>query len=261
MEPDPIHWEDVIEIKRDDGFLKNKTPAEMEQYQERLERFLDYVENTEQGQELLQSLQDKYGDIEGHSGKVDIHLVDQGSSITWPDGSIMLDVTLPQYLAFLDAETRQAVPLSFERQTFHELVHSADNNLKFGVWYDDPNSEEYATQQTDAFARDYMPELGQRGVYDNVAGQQPDDIIDMEAISGMDQITTNPSVRIKLEGLLVAPPIEIDLNTPYKEADQRRLDPGVMPDSPSNNTDAGTAAPQDDGMRAPLPTSPSPGFN
>lgn len=214
-----LNWEEVIHIDRDPYHFKNTSPEEAEHNTQRLENFLDYVENTEQGQEMLKSIQSKQcleeADYNG-TNKLTIALGDNRASSSDTSGRVFLNINDPQNTAFIDKETGEVTPLSFERMTFHELVHATDPKLAIGMTYDKFLPEEYATQKTDEFARNYMPELGQRGVYPNFAGQSPTDGNGNVRIDGKELLESRNDVRETISKMLEYD-LQVGANRQYEE--------------------------------------------
>lgn len=207
---DHLNWRDVLTLEEPDlFFFEQRSPEQAHEAFQKIESFLDFVEVTPTGQEMLQAIQEKYAPREhmniAGGAKPTIGLNDNFRSVTWPDGNVSIDIRDPDYHAFIDQKSGGAVPLSMERMVFHELVHAADPKVGFEDEQSSDRStivEEYATLQTDKFGREFMPNFGVRGVYGNVAGKCPQPFFDDPGENGMEILKHDSELREEIQGLV-----------------------------------------------------------
>ena len=170
--PEHIDWRDVIQVDPDNDLLVYDLSAEEFQgYVEQVEAFLEFVECTDLGQGLLLDIQ-KQQAANNDGEKIHLKLSDNTASGAAYDGTIVINTNTPDYIAFIDQASGQAMPVSLERVVFHELSHVSDK--RFADAGGDVLSEEFSVQRTDAFACAYMPSMGQRVAYLNGAGEVPE---------------------------------------------------------------------------------------
>lgn len=186
-----ISWRDVIELRREEFLISSDVPKNVvDDAYRRMEDFLDVFEGTDMGQEKLRAIQEKYQARENTDGGSTLVIRCQSLSKSGvrPDGNIGINPEDPQYLAFIDQNTKQPQFLSLERILAHELMHAADPKLRFDnskTSDEEIIQEEYAVSETDRFSRTYMPNLGIRRTYENMAGQIPDSSQGREGENGV----------------------------------------------------------------------------
>jgi|GEM_PF-6281290 len=208
---DRLNWRDVITLEEPNlFFFEQSSPEQVQEAFQQIEEFLDFVEVTPKGQEMLHAIQEKYAPREhmniAGGAKLEIGLNDNFRSATWSDGNISIDIRFPDYHAFIDQRSGEAVPFNMERMVFHELVHAADPRVGFNDDNKGPDYdtvvEEFATSQTDEFGREVMPAFGVRGAYGNDAGSCPEPIFDDPGMDGIKILEQNSALRGKIQGLV-----------------------------------------------------------
>ena len=159
-----IGWRDIIDLNFDhlheqDGY----SPEQIEAIEDRATLFLDTLEATEFGQEHFQRILTKFED-----DKLNINFFNSTND-GWKDDNISLSVEYDW--GFLDQRSNEFSLMTFERMMIHELVHAGDpRSPREPFAYNEDYTiatEEFATLETDRFARENMPHLGLRGAYDN----------------------------------------------------------------------------------------------
>lgn len=193
-----IPWRDVIRISRDDDHVYDLSSEEFQQTVEQIEDFLNFVECTDQGQQLLRDIQNNQAANNNGQRAVLTFNEDKPSGAT-AEGTITINPKAPDYIAFINQQNGEAIPISLERTVFHELSHLSDPRIAH-VPSDDILAEEFATQRTDAFACEYMPSMGLRVAYMNGAGQIP--TRDHEAIDGMGMAENDAYTREQMKNAI-----------------------------------------------------------
>ncbi len=199
MNQDHISWRDVIQVDPDEDLLVyDLSPEEFQEKVEQIGAFLDFVECTDKGQELLRDIREQQKN-NNDGEKVHIKLSDTSDSEATQDGVIIINTNTPDYLIFMDQSSGEAKAVSLERCVFHELCHMSDERLA-DISPGDILAEEYATQRTDAFACAYMPEMGLRVAYLNGAGKVP--TMDGDGEKGMDMIKYDSYTQEEMEAAI-----------------------------------------------------------
>lgn len=203
-----INWRDTIQLLYDPYFSGN-VDLPSQHYIERIETFLDEFQRTPFGQDILRSVQKKYGTDEvlerSGTNMLRIGVNDNFRSATLSDGQITLDVRDETSLAFIDQNTGNPMLMLMERTLVHELVHAADPKIE--IYQNNQEHchavavEEYATQQTDFYGQQYAPYFGVRGVYGNIANaEERDKLFSIEQNGDpIAMINNDPSVRAEIQ--------------------------------------------------------------
>ncbi len=193
-------WRDVIDLKVEkDGFEGNSS-KDLGIYKNRITKFLDMLEVTPEGQEILSDIKDKYGDK-----KIDLNVINFFASKTYADiGQIVIDVRDEKFLAFINQNDKKPMNMPLERILMHELVHVSDKRMPQGMPENregcfNRQVEEFAVKRTDDFAKKYIPSWGSRGAYDNIAGKKADEYLGVEGKNGVDILGKDSSLVQKIE--------------------------------------------------------------
>ena len=201
-ETPPIEWKDIITLDKFNYFTGN-VETKPEVYFTQIEAFFDEFQTTNFGQEKLAQIRQKYGDK-----KLEISLNDSFQSVTFSNGQISIDVRDEKSLAFLDPNTCEPKEMSIERILTHELIHAADPRIELGKNNQeechDKLVEEYATTETDKYAKLHAPQFGERAAYSNiVSASEKDNLLKTEQGSAIDLLKNDPSLQEEINDIVI----------------------------------------------------------